>query len=73
MSFPHHAAYVLDMRMAKTPERVTSFLYDLQKKLQSLKDDDIRLFLQYKREDVGPFCFTVIKIERDFLEEVISL
>jgi Zn-dependent oligopeptidase len=40
------------MRMAKTPERVRDFLSDLKKRLQTLKQQELELFLTYKKEDV---------------------
>jgi len=57
LSYHNHASYVLDTRMAKTPERVTAFLYDLQTKVAPLMEDDKKLFLQYKREDVSPLFY----------------
>lgn len=53
LGFPTHAAFVLDMRMAKTPEKVETFLKDLAEKLKPLKTKDLDLFLQYKKEDVS--------------------
>ena len=53
LGLPTHATFVLDMRMAKTPETVTSFLQDLAVKLQPLKQEEMQLFLQYKKEDVS--------------------
>jgi len=41
------------MRMAKTPERVKTFLSDLEKRLQALKQQELDLFLEYKKEDVS--------------------
>jgi Zn-dependent oligopeptidase len=38
--------------MAKTPERVRNFLSDLEKRLQQLKQQELELFLAYKKEDV---------------------
>ena len=40
------------MRMAKTPEAVTTFLLDLSQKLQTLKEAEMKLFLEYKKEEV---------------------
>ena len=57
LGFKTHSAFVLDMRMAKTPERVESFLSDLQKRLQTLKQQELELFLTYKKEDVSSFIF----------------
>ena len=38
--------------MAKDPDSVTTFLADLKTKLQPLKEDEMGLFLQYKKEEV---------------------
>ncbi|KAL8577751.1 Thimet oligopeptidase [Nucella lapillus] len=51
LGFPTHAALVLDMRMAKKPETVATFLSDLALKLQPLRDREIQHFLQYKKEE----------------------
>ncbi|XP_041360068.1 thimet oligopeptidase-like [Gigantopelta aegis] len=51
LGFPTHAAFVLDMRMAKTPEAVKSFQEVLTKKLQPLKEAEMKLFLEYKQEE----------------------
>lgn len=59
LSFPTHSAFILDMRMAKDPERVASFLSDLRTKLVPLKEEEMRLFLEYKREDVSSVCLSV--------------
>ena len=52
LGFKSHAAFILDMRMAKDPDSVTTFLADLKTKLQPLKTDEMGLFLQYKKEEV---------------------
>ena len=52
LGFPTHSSFVLDMRMAKSPERVTKFLTELKNKLQELKKEEMDLFLSYKKEDV---------------------
>ena len=52
LGFPTHSSFVLDMRMAKSPERVSNFLTDLATKLQPLKEEEMALFLQYKKEEV---------------------
>ncbi len=44
------------MRMAKTPERVSTFLSELKDKLQALKKEEMSLFLEYKKEDVSDQC-----------------
>ncbi|KAK3089945.1 hypothetical protein FSP39_007851 [Pinctada imbricata] len=51
LGFPTHAAFILDMRMAKEPGKVKSFLTELAAKLQKLKEEEINLFLQYKKEE----------------------
>ncbi|KAJ3135204.1 hypothetical protein HK100_002975 [Physocladia obscura] len=50
LGFPNHAAYILDVRMAKSPETVQSFLRDLNKKLQPLLDSDIAELLALKKK-----------------------
>lgn len=52
LSYPTHAAFILDMRMAKIPEAVSSFLTELAKKLKPLGEEEIKLFLEYKKEEV---------------------
>ena len=53
LGYPTHAAFVLEMRMAKTPEKVKSFEEELAKKLKSLKDREMQLFLKYKKKEVS--------------------
>ncbi len=52
LGFPTHSSYILDMRMAKTPEAVDSFLKDLAKKLQPLHEEEMADFLAFKKEEV---------------------
>ncbi|XP_064624958.1 thimet oligopeptidase-like [Lineus longissimus] len=52
LGFPTHAAFILDMRMAKKPERVATFLSELAVKLQPLKEQEIKQFLSYKEEEI---------------------
>ena len=42
--------------MAKTPEKVDTFLCDLEKRLQVLKRQEMDVFLEYKKEDVRNEC-----------------
>ncbi|ORY48950.1 zincin [Rhizoclosmatium globosum] len=49
LGFPNHASYILDVRMAKSPETVQSFLKDLNKKLQPLLDSDLAELLALKK------------------------
>ncbi|XP_076463244.1 thimet oligopeptidase-like [Babylonia areolata] len=57
LGFPTHAAFVLDMRMAKKPENVSTFLSDLAVKLQPLRDEEFKLFLEYKKEESEKYSF----------------
>lgn len=58
LEFPTHSSFVLDMRMAKNPEAVTTFLTDLSKKLQPLKEAEMKLFLEYKKEEVQSLIYS---------------
>ncbi|KAJ3006067.1 UNVERIFIED_CONTAM: hypothetical protein HDU68_004291, partial [Siphonaria sp. JEL0065] len=49
LGFSNHASYILDVRMAKTPETVSTFLTDLNKKLQPLLDADLAELLALKK------------------------
>lgn len=53
LGFPNHAAYVLDRVMAKTPERVTSFLESLKSKLVEKGSQELKALLELKREECG--------------------
>lgn len=57
LGFPTHSSFVLDMRMAKTAEAVTTFLTDLSKKLQALKESEMKLFLEYKKEECEKYGY----------------
>jgi len=59
LDFPTHSAFVLDMRMAKTPDKVSTFLQDLEERLKPLKQREMDIFLQYKKEDVRS-CFAAV-------------
>ncbi|KAI8619462.1 hypothetical protein BC830DRAFT_1160627 [Chytriomyces sp. MP71] len=50
LGFDSHAAYILDVRMAKTPEAVQSFLMDLAVKLKPLLENDMRDLLAQKQK-----------------------
>lgn len=47
----NHAAYVLDVRMAKTPEVVFDFLNNLSKKLDPLMEKDKQALLALKKQE----------------------
>jgi len=51
LEYQSHAHFVLEMRMAKKPEAVSEFLISLAKKLQTLKKEELDLFLEYKSEE----------------------
>ncbi|CAH1776053.1 unnamed protein product [Owenia fusiformis] len=57
LGYPTHAAFVLDLRMAKTPEAVQTFLTDLSKKLQPLKEEEMKIFLEYKKEECEKYGY----------------
>ncbi|ESO92348.1 hypothetical protein LOTGIDRAFT_178669 [Lottia gigantea] len=57
LGFPTHAAFVLDMRMAKSPDTVATFLQELAKKLQPLKEAEMKLFLEYKKEECEKYGY----------------
>nr|KAG5696363.1 hypothetical protein BaRGS_028358 [Batillaria attramentaria] len=57
LGFPTHAAFVLDMRMAKTPEAVSKFLTELAAKLQPLREEEFKLYMQYKQEEYAKYGF----------------
>lgn len=47
----NHASYILDIRMAKTPEKVLQFLQDLSTKLDPLSADDMKALLALKEKE----------------------
>uniref|UniRef100_A0A2P2HXB7 Thimet oligopeptidase-like n=1 Tax=Hirondellea gigas TaxID=1518452 RepID=A0A2P2HXB7_9CRUS len=51
LCFPTHAAFILDDRMAKTPDTVATFLTDLQGKLGELVEQEKAVMLAYKEEE----------------------
>jgi len=53
LGFPTHAAYILDIRMAKTPENVMTFLKDLSKKLDPLVEKEMKSLLALKQAEKG--------------------
>ncbi|XP_078317964.1 thimet oligopeptidase-like [Crassostrea virginica] len=58
LGFPTHAAFILDMRMAKDPEKVKNFLVDLAEKLRPLQDKEVKVFLDYKKEECEKYGYT---------------
>lgn len=57
LTFPTHSAFVLKTKMAKTTQRVTTFLTTIRSKLEPLKKKEMELLLQYKKEEVSYFTF----------------
>ncbi|XP_055885225.1 thimet oligopeptidase-like isoform X1 [Biomphalaria glabrata] len=57
LGYKTHAQFILEMRMAKTPENVQEFLTSLAEKLKPLKEEEIKLFLSYKKEECEKFGF----------------
>lgn len=51
LGYKSHAAYVLEDRMAKTPEAVTAFLADLQAKLEPLRAKEVAALAALKAKD----------------------
>ncbi|CAL1530338.1 unnamed protein product [Lymnaea stagnalis] len=57
LGYPTHAHFVLDMRMAKTPETVSEFLASLAEKLKPLKEEEMKIFLTYKKEECEKYGY----------------
>ena len=51
LGYSSHAEFVLEMRMAKNPKAVASFLQDLKVKLKPLKEKELNQFLEFKKEE----------------------
>jgi len=58
LGYPSHADFILEMRMAKDPKAVSSFLEDLKVKLQPLKEKELSKFLEFKDEEATKHGFT---------------
>jgi Zn-dependent oligopeptidase len=54
------------MRMAKDPEKVKTFLVDLAQKLRPLQGQEVKVFLDYKKEEVSHEYSNPILVCRDF-------
>ena len=54
MGYRSHADYVLEERMAKTPEAVEGFLSRLERELRPLGKEQLRELLALKRDQEGP-------------------
>lgn len=51
LGFPTHAAYITDLRMAKTAENVHNFLTQLAAKLNPLWEEERKLILELKKKE----------------------
>ena len=52
LGFPTHAAYILDIRMAKSPETVDTFLNDLSRQLTPLMEEELEFWRKIKVDDM---------------------
>lgn len=57
LGYPTHASYVLEMRMAKDPTSVTKFLEELATKLRPLKEKEMNVMLEFKKEECKEYGF----------------
>ncbi|XP_046842175.1 thimet oligopeptidase-like [Xenia sp. Carnegie-2017] len=57
LGYSTHSSYILEMRMAKTPETVADFLSDLTRKLRSLGEDDLKTMLDLKHKECKELGF----------------
>jgi len=51
LGYPTHAAFITEIRMAKTPENVAKFLSDLSTKLTPLQTKELAVLLELKKEE----------------------
>lgn len=51
LGYKNHSSFVLEDRMAKSPDNVLEFLKDLSTKLKPKAQEDVSVLLQYKKED----------------------
>jgi metallopeptidase MepB len=52
LGYPNHAAYKLEIKMAKTPANVMNFLEDLQDRVLPYRSHEIMEFLDFKKADL---------------------
>ncbi len=53
MGYSNFAEYEISRKMAKTPERVFSFMNDLKEKLRPLREKELEVLKQLKGEELG--------------------
>ncbi|HMQ09797.1 MAG TPA: M3 family metallopeptidase [Oligoflexia bacterium] len=53
MGYENHAAFILEERMAKTPDNVNQFLTDLGQKLQPKLKQELAVLLELKQKDLA--------------------
>lgn len=58
LGFPNHASFMLDMRMAKSPETVEAFEAELAQKLVPLLNDEMKTFLELKKSECEEHGYT---------------
>ena len=51
LGYKSHAHYMLEPKMASTPENAESFLLDLIEQLKSKRDEDLQILSNFKQED----------------------
>jgi metallopeptidase MepB len=52
LGYPNHASYILEIRMAKSPELVKPFLADLSEKLDSAAHKELAVLQGLKEKDL---------------------
>ena len=57
LGYVNHSSYILEERMAKSPDKVKHFLEDLAKKLNFLWDEEKELMLKLKKEECDKYNF----------------
>lgn len=51
LGFPNHAAYKLQRKILRTPEKVKEFLREVQGRLKPKGEDELKRMTEYKRQD----------------------
>lgn len=52
MGYKNYSEFVLEERMAKTPEKVLDFLGDLRQRLRPLAENELQKMLEFKNDDL---------------------